>query len=415
MRIAEIRLTPVAIPDKPLINCKGVHQPYALRTVIEVVCDDGTLGLGESYGSIKVLAGLRKAAPALIGLDPFRTHELSRRVLAALPEGGGVNAKSAVADHKLTDVVASAFDLPCMDIQGQILGRPLVDLLGGAVRERVPFSAYLFFKFAGHPGEAPDEWGEVLTPDAMVEEARRLVDLHGFGSLKLKGGVLDPDLEIETLHRLRAGFPGHPLRIDPNGGWTVPTAVRVARQLEGVLEYLEDPVLGVDAMAEVAAATTIPLATNMIVLEFDQIAEAVRKRAVKIVLADHHYWGGLRACTHLAQLCDAFGLGVSMHSNSHLGITLAAMTHLAAATPHLGFACDTHAPWLGADVIEGGPMRFEAGSLKPPPGPGLGVTLDRERLAHFASLYETAGTLERDDTAYMKRFDPSYERRVPRW
>lgn len=415
MRIAEIHLTPVAVPDKPLLNCKGVHQPHALRTIIEVVCDDGTIGLGESYGSIKALDGLRRAAPALVGLDPFHLHELKNRVIAALPGGGGINAKSAVADHKLTDVVTSAFEVPCLDIQGKLLGRPVADLLGGAVRNSVPFSAYLFFKFAAHIGEAPDEWGEVLTPDALVGEARKMVATYGFRSLKLKGGVLHPDLEIETMLKLREAFPHHPLRIDPNGGWTVETAIHIAHKLENVLEYLEDPVIGINQMAHVAAATPIPLATNMIVLEFDQIAEAFRKSAVKIVLSDHHYWGGLRASTHLGKICETLGLGVSMHSNSHLGITLAAMTHVAAATPNLRFDCDTHYPWTGVDVIEGKPFVFHDGILSLPKGPGLGVSLDRQKLTALANLYEKSAVKERDDTAYMKLFDPGYERRVPRW
>ena len=415
MRIAEIHLTPVAIPDRPLLNCKGVHQPHALRTVIEVICDDGTVGLGESYGSIKALDGLRRAAPALIGLDPFHLHELKSRVITALPGSGGINAKSAVADHKLTDVVASAFEVPCLDIQGKLLGRPVSDLLGGAIRTSVPFSAYLFFKFAAHIGESPDEWGEILTPDQMVGEARRMVDTYGFQSLKLKGGVLHPDLEIETMLKLREAFPKHPLRIDPNGGWTVDTAIYIARKLENILEYLEDPVIGMDQMAQVAAATSIPLATNMIVLEFDQIAAAFRKNAVQIVLSDHHYWGGLRASTHLGKICETLGLGVSMHSNSHLGITLAAMVHAAAATPNLSFDCDTHYPWTGVDVIEGTPFTFRVGRLDVPNGPGLGVTLDRQKLTELAALYEQTSMKERDDTAYMKLFDPDYERRVPRW
>ncbi|EUB99134.1 Glucarate dehydratase [Rhizobium sp. CF080] len=415
MRIEHVKLTPVAIPDKPLLNCKGVHQPYALRTVIEVFCDDGSVGIGESYGSIKALQGLRDTAPAIVGLDPFQLSDLRKRVLAALPNGGGINAKTAVADHKVTDVVYSAFEVPCLDIQGKAVGRPVVDLLGGPVRDRVPFSAYLFYKFAGHIGEEPDDWGEVMTPDAMVEEARRFVSEHGFGSLKLKGGVLEPDLEIETMLKLREAFPDHPLRIDPNGGWTVDTAIYIAKKLEGVLEYLEDPVLGMDAMAKVAAATSLPLATNMVVLEFDQIAEAVRKNAVQIILSDHHYWGGIRASTHLATLCEAFGLGLSMHSNSHLGITLAAMTHVAAATPNLTYACDTHYPWTGVDIIEGDPFRFENGTLAVSDRPGLGVSINQEKLAELARLYESAGVSERNDTAYMQEFDPTYERRVPRW
>jgi len=415
MRIAEIHLTPVAIPDKPLLNCKGVHQPYAMRTIIEVICDDGTVGLGESYGSIKALEGLRRAAPALRGLDPFHLHELKSRVAAALPEGGGINARTAVADHKLTDVVTSAFEVPCMDIQGKMLGRSVGDLLGGAVRETVSFSAYLFFKFGAHIGQEKDEWGEVLTPDQMVREAKKMVADHGFKSLKVKGGVLHPDLEIETMFKLREAFPHHPLRIDPNGGWTVETAIYVARKLEGVLEYLEDPVVGMDAMAQVAAATSIPLATNMVVLEFDQIAEAFTKRAVKVILSDHHYWGGMRASTHLGKTCEVLDMGISMHSNSHLGITLAAMVHVASATPNLGYDCDTHYPWVGADIVEDAPFVFRDGALAVPRGPGLGVTLDRTRLVELAALYEVAGVRERDDTLYMKQFDPGYERRLPRW
>jgi glucarate dehydratase len=170
-----------------------------------------------------------------------------------------------------------------------------------------------------------------------------------------------------------------------------------------------------DQMAQVAAATSIPLATNMIVLEFDQIAAAFRKNAVQIVLSDHHYWGGLRASTHLGKICETLGLGVSMHSNSHLGITLAAMVHAAAATPNLSFDCDTHYPWTGVDVIEGTPFTFRGGRLDVPNGPGLGVTLDRQKLTELAALYEQTSMKERDDTAYMKLFDPAYERRVPRW
>lgn len=215
--------------------------------------------------------------------------------------------------------------------------------------------------------------------------------------------------------KLREVFPDHPLRIDPNGGWTVDTAIYMARKLEGVLEYLEDPVIGMDQMAEVAAATSIPLATNMIVLEFDQIAEAFRKKAVQIVLSDHHYWGGLRASTHLGKICETLGLGVSMHSNSHLGITLAAMTHVAAATPNLSYDCDTHFPWTGVDVIEGSPFTFRDGKLNVPQGPGLGVSLDHQKLADLAALYEQTEMKERNDTAYMQLFDPGYERRVPRW
>ena len=202
-----------------------------------------------------------------------------------------------------------------------------------------------------------------MTPDAMVEEARILVGENGFKTLKLKGAVLEPELEIETMRKLREAFPESPLRIDPMGGWTVETAIRASRALEGTLEYLEDPVLGMDNMAAVAAEAPMPLATNLCVIEFEHLPEAIKKDAVQVVLSDHHYWGGLRASKHLARICQAAGMGVSMHSNSHLGISLAAMTHLAASTPNLEFDCDTHYPWTDIDVIKGGKRVFEDGAL----------------------------------------------------
>jgi len=415
-KIQSVRITPVAVPDVPLLNCKGVHQEVFLRSLIELVTNNGVIGLGETYGSKRTLAGLRDSADALIGLDPFHLYDLKRRVIEALPDRGGVNAPTAVADHQLTDVVFSAYEVACMDIQGKLLDRPVSDLLGGAVRKQVPFSAYLFFKFAQPASiKHPDRFGEVLTPDALVREAKTMVRENGFTALKLKAGYLPPDLDIETMIKLGEAFPGLPLRIDPNGGWMVKTAIKVGKALEGVIDYMEDPVLGMDAMAKVAAEVGMPLATNMVVIEFPHLPEAIRKQAVQIVLSDHHYWGGLRASQHLAKLCSTFRLQLSMHSNSHLGISLAAMTHLAAATPYLTYACDTHYPWIDVDVIKGGKWTFKDGGLTPPTGPGLGVSLDDDAVARLHTLYEQSGVEDRDDTATMRRYVPDYERRVPRW
>ncbi len=416
MRIVQIHITPIAVPDLPLINCKGVHQSVFLRSIIELETDDGLIGLGETYGARRTLEGLQKTANQLIGLNPFRLNDLRLRVNAALPEGGGVNAPTAVADHQLVDVVFSAFEVACLDLQAKRLNIPLHELLGGKIRDRAGFSAYLFFKFASPGGDrAKDPWGDVRTPDALVEEARTFVGQYGFKSLKLKGGVLEPDLEIETLFKLREAFPHHPLRIDPNGVWTVETAIRFAKATEGILEYLEDPVLGMDNMAAVAREAPMPLATNLCVIEFQHLPEAIRKNAVKVILSDHHYWGGLRASQHLAKICASWGISLSMHSNSHLGISLAAMTHLATTTQNLTYDCDTHSPWTEVDVIKGGQPKFVDGALAPPDGPGLGVELDREAVARLHTLYLSQGVTDRDDTAEMRKYIPDYIRKVPRW
>ncbi|MGW0930604.1 glucarate dehydratase family protein [Streptomyces sp. NPDC002644] len=420
IRITSVTVTPVAFRDPPLLNAVGVHEPYALRAVLEVHTDQGISGLGETYADSGHLRRLRTAADALTGQD---VHHLGRmrdavaRALGGDTGSDGHGLTGMITTSSTVDRVFSPFEVACLDIQGKAAGRPVSDLLGGAVRERVPFSAYLFYKWAAHPGAEPDDWGEALDADGIVAQARRMLDDYGFGALKLKGGVLPPDEEIATVHALRDAFPGVPLRIDPNCAWTVETSLRVARELDGVLEYLEDPTPGQDGMAAVAREASMPLATNMCVVSFDEVAPAVARGAVQVVLSDHHYWGGLRRSGVLAGICDTFGLGLSMHSNSHLGISLAAMTHLAAATPNLTYACDTHWPWKDEDedVVAPGVLAFRDGAVAVPTGPGLGVELDRDALARLHEQYLACGLRDRDDTGYMRRIDPSYEKRTPRW
>ncbi|WP_231123435.1 enolase C-terminal domain-like protein [Nocardioides sambongensis] len=374
-RIARAVVTPIAFADPPLLNVVGVHQPYALRAIVELHTDTGLVGLGETYGDEAILERLAAVAAALPGHDPYDLNGLRRLVTTVLggdTGGAGASYGGMLEVSSAHPGVHSPFEVACLDLIGRETGRPVSDLLGGAVRDRVPFSGYLFYKWAGHPGLADDDWGAALDPDAIVAQAKRMVDGWGFGSLKLKGGVFPPDDECAAIEALAEAFPGVPLRLDPNGGWTPQTSVRVAERLAGVVEYLEDPTPGIDGMAYVAARTEVPLATNMCVIAFEHLAPAVAADAVQIVLSDHHLWGGLRPSVQLAGICDAFGMGLSMHSNSHLGVSLAAMVHLAAATPNLTYACDTHYPWKTEDVIVAGALGFEDGSVAVPTGPGLG-------------------------------------------
>jgi glucarate dehydratase len=274
----------------------------------------------------------------------------------------------------------------------------------------VPYSAYLFYKWPAHPGDDADRFGAALDAESIVAQARRIVDDFGFGAIKLKGGVFPPRDEVEAIRALRDAFPDLPLRLDPNAAWSVPTSVEVGRELDGVLEYLEDPTPGIAGMAEVARSVPMPLATNMCVVSFDQLPEAIAASPVRIILSDHHFWGGLTRSRLLAGLCETFGLGLSMHSNSHLGISLAAMTHLGAATPGLTYACDTHWPWKDPDedVVVRGALEFVDGAVAVPPGPGLGVELDRDGLARLHEQYLRCGLRVRDDTGYRRRFEPDY-------
>ena len=415
IRITHVTITPVAFADPPLLNSVGVHEPFALRAVIEVATDAGLVGLGETYADERHLAALHATAQAITGVDVYQTQEIYRRVLALAPPDTRI-ASGLIGDSAAADRVFSPFEVACLDIQGKAAGLPVCDLLGGPVRDAVPFSAYLFYKWAGHPGGQPDAYGEALDPDGIVAQAKWLVDRYGFTALKLKGGVFPPEEEIAAIRALRDAFPEHPLRLDPNAAWTPGTALTVAKELDGVLEYLEDPTAGIEGMAEVSRhGPMMPLATNMCVVSFAHVAPAVRADAVQVILSDHHYWGGLRRSANLAAICETFGLGLSMHSNSHLGVSLAAMVHLAAATPNLTYACDTHWPWKTEDVVAGTPFTFVAGALAVPTGPGLGVELDRDALARLHQQYLASGLRNRDDTGYMSSVVPGYERTIPRW
>ncbi len=422
MKITRIEITPVAFTDPPLLNAAGVHEPYALRAIVQLQTDEGITGLGETYTDEAHLKRLHAAAGALTGLDVFALNRAFAAVAATIGGETGADAHGLtgmITAEGTVDRVFSPFEVACLDVQGKALGRPVSDLLGGAVRDAVPFSAYLFYKWAGHPGAAPDAWGEALDPDGIVAQARTMIDQYGFTAIKLKGGVFAPDAEIEAIRALRDAYPTHPLRLDPNAAWTPETSAYVARELAGTLEYLEDPTPGIDGMATVARDATrapgMPLATNMCVVAFEHLRPAIAADAVQVVLSDHHYWGGLQRSRILAGICDSFGLGLSMHSNSHLGISLAAMVHLAAATPNLTYACDTHWPWKTQDVIAPGALGFSGGAVAVPKAPGLGVELDPDALARLHEQYLACGIRNRDDTGYMRRLHPDYERKRPRW
>ncbi|MGD0054755.1 MAG: glucarate dehydratase family protein [Acidimicrobiales bacterium] len=416
--IASVEITPVAFRDPPLLNAVGVHEPFAIRSVIEVTTDDGVSGLGESYGDLEHLERLRLVGDELLGVDVFATNrafDSAASTLAGAVGRDGHGLTGAISHRGTVMRTYAAFEVACLDIQGKLLARPVSDLLGGSVRASVPYSAYLFYKWAGHPGAAPDRFGEVLDGDAIVEQARWMLDEYGFTAIKLKGGVRPPDEEVAAILALRDAFPEIPLRLDPNAAWTVETSIRVGQRLEGVLEYLEDPTSGQVAMARVARAVSMPLATNMCVVGFEDLASAIARGSVGVILSDHHYWGGLRRVQGLAAICETFGLGLSMHSNSHLGISLAAMTHVASAVPNLTYALDTHWPWKDEDVIAPGVLEFHAGSVRVPTTPGLGVELDREALERLHRQYLSCGIVERSDTAYMRQVDPSFDPSPARW
>ena len=434
MRIAEVHVHKIAIADPPLRSSYGLHQPYALRTILELKSDDGIVGIAETYGGEAPAAALEALKPRLIGANPLKVTGALMDLIGGEGSGDARSQTMLVPGENPLDAnprTYSAVETACLDLIGKSLNVPLCDLLGTRVRNSVPFSAYPFYKHAGGGGEGEDsrvdEYGEALSPEGLVAQVKQMVAKYGFKDIKFKAGVLEPDVEIETVRQLARELR-MPVRMDPNSAWTVETSIRVGRELREELGvhtggYLEDPTASIEGMAAVrrgllSEGIDVPLASNVAVTCFADLPPAFAQQAVQIVLCDHHYWGGMRLVQQLAKVCQTWGVGLSMHSNSHLGVSMMAMAHVAAATPHLTYACDTHYPWSQEkdEVVLGGRVPIVNGSIQILERGGLGVELDYDQVARGRERYAKCPYRKRDDEAEMrKHIDPNWKRQLPRW
>ncbi|HLJ14012.1 MAG TPA: enolase C-terminal domain-like protein [Bryobacteraceae bacterium] len=379
MRIADIRATTVSVPlEAPLRHANGCHWGRFVRTVVELETDNGLIGLGEmGGGGESAEAAFRAMKGYLTGHDPSRLEEM--RFLIANPTASLYNNRTQVL---------AALEFACLDILGQAWGVPVCAILGGRLRDRIPFASYCFFRY---PNPQTGN-GEVRTIDQVIQYARAVKQKFGFTTHKLKAGIFHPDYELEVYRALAAAFPEDRLRFDPNAVWSAEQAIRFGQRIEGLRnDYLEDPVFGLNGMRRARQMIRVPLATNTVVVNFEQLATNVLDTAVDVILLDTTFWGGIRPCIKAAGVCETFQLGVAVHSSGELGIQLATMLHLGAVIPNLSFAADAHYHHLTGDIIQGGPMQYENGSIAVPEAPGLGIKLDREKLAEYAELYKRLG------------------------
>jgi glucarate dehydratase len=384
MRISDIRATTVTVPlEAPLRHANGCHWGRFVRTIVEVETDNGLIGLGEMGGGGESAEAVFLAMKSyLAGQDPSRLEEM--RFLIANPTASLYNNRTQVL---------AALEFACLDILGQAWGVPVSDILGGRLRDRVPFASYCFFRYP-HPSTGA---GEVRTIKQLIENTCELKRRFGFSTHKLKGGVFHPDYELEAYRALAVAFPNDSLRFDPNGVWSTEQAIRFGHAIENLRnDYLEDPVFGMNGMRRTREKVRVPLATNTVVVNFEQLAANVLNTAVDVILLDTTFWGGIRACVKAATVCETFQLGVAVHSSGELGIQLATMLHLGAVIPNLSFAADAHYHHLTDDVIQGGLMRYQDGAIRVPEGPGLGVKLDREKLGQYSELYKRLGNYAYD-------------------
>jgi len=395
MKITDIRPTTVTVPlEAPLRHANGCHWGRFVRTIIEVETDEGLIGLGEmGGGGESAEAAFRALKTYLVGRDPTRLEEL--RFLIANPTASLYNNRTQML---------AALEFACLDILGQKWGVSVSEILGGRLRDHVPFASYLFFRYP-HPGNAT---GEVRTAEQLVAHARELKDRYGFTSHKLKGGVFPPEYELDCYRALASALDGDRFRFDPNGVWSTETAIWFGQQVEDIRnDYLEDPVFGMAGMRRVREKVSMPLATNTVVVNFEQLAANALDTAADVILLDTTFWGGIRPCIKAAGVCETFQLGVAVHSSGELGIQLATMLHLGAVIPNLSFAADAHYHHLADDIIEGGKFQYERGSIAVPNGPGLGVKLDYDKLSGYKELHKRLGSYPYDQDPLRPGWTPT--------
>ncbi len=388
MKITDIRATTVTVPlEAPLRHANGAHWGRFVRTVVEVHTDEGIVGYGEMGGGGEsaelAFAGLKRY---LLGHDPFQLEELRFKIC---------NPTASLYNNRTQQ--HAAIEFACLDIIGKKLNVPVYQLLGGRVRDEVPFASYLFFRLANEDTGA----GEVRTIDQLVRHCGELKQKHGFTVHKLKGGVFPPDFELACYRALADAFPDDRLRYDPNCALSVEQGIRFSQAIEGLNnDYLEDPTWGLNGIRRVRSMTRVPMATNTVVVNFEQLAANILDPAVDVILLDTTFWGGIRACVKAAGVCETFQLGVAVHSSGELGIQLATMLHLGAVVPNLSFAADAHYHHLQGDILKGGKLLYKNGAIAVPDGPGLGVEVDPDKVREYAELYRELGgyPYDRDPT-----------------
>jgi glucarate dehydratase len=425
--IKELRVIPVAGRDGMLLNLSGAHAPFFTRNILILTDSAGNTGVGEVPGGEKIRQTLEDARPLVVG-QPIGSHQAVLQQVSqrfADRDAGGRGLQTF--DLRTTIHAATAIESAFLDLLGQHLGVPVAALLGeGQQRESVEMLGYLFFvgdkgktdlPYASEP-DADNDWFRLrhevaMTPEAVVKLAEAARERYGFNDFKLKGGVLRGDEEVVAIRALHERFPDARVTLDPNGGWLLKDAIRLLRDLRGVIAYAEDPCgaedgfSGREVMAEFRRATGLPTATNMVATDWRQLQHALSLQSVDIPLADPHFWT-MAGSVRVAQTCRDWGLTWGSHSNNHFDISLAMFTHVGAAAPGKVTAIDTHWIWQDGQRLTKEPLQIVGGHVKVPAKPGLGVELDMAEVEKAHALYKQHGLGARDDAIAMQYLIPGW-------
>jgi glucarate dehydratase len=432
-RIVSMRVVPVAGQDSMLLNLSGAHGPYFTRNLILLVDEAGNTGVGEVPGGEKIRAVLEESKPLVVGGQIASLHAILNAVGARFAGRDSEGRGQQTFDLRIAIHAVTAIEAALLDLLGQFLGQPVAALLGeGQQRSSVPVLGYLFFvgdsrrtglayRRAADSPDYPSGNGwfalrnePALTPEAIVKLAEAAHEQYGFNDFKLKGGVLPGVEEMEAVEELAERFPQARITLDPNGAWSLEEAIGLCKGRRDVLAYAEDPCgaeqgfSGREIMAEFRRATGMPTATNMIATDWRQLSHAIQLHAVDIPLADPHFWT-MQGSVRVAQTCRDHGLTWGSHSNNHFDISLAMVTHVAAAAPGAITAIDTHWIWQDGQPLTRNPFQIEDGLITVPERPGLGVDLDFDAIERAHQLYNANGLGARDDATAMQFLIPGWQ------
>jgi glucarate dehydratase len=426
--VVNMQVVPVAGRDSMLLNLSGAHGPFFTRNIVILSDNSGHVGVGEVPGGEKIRQTLEDARDLVVGKTIGACNNILASVRAQFADRDAGGRGKQTFDLRVTIHAVTALESALFDLLGQHLELPVAALLGEGIQRRsVEALGYLFYvgdrrktnlDYVGGESSGPDWFRlrheEAMTAKAIVRLAEATHDLYGFADFKLKGGVLRGEDEIEAVTALAARFPDARVTLDPNGGWLLEDAIRLCRNMQGILAYAEDPCgaedgfSGREIMAEFRRATGLPTATNMIATDWRQLSHALRLGSVDIPLADPHFWT-MQGSVRVAQTCRDNGLTWGSHSNNHFDISLAMFTQVAAAAPGKVTAIDTHWIWQDGQRLTKDPFKIVGGKLTIPDRPGLGVEIDRGALDAAHNLYKAHGLGARDDAIAMQFLIPGWK------
>ncbi len=426
--ITALTVIPVAGRDSMLLNLSGAHGAFFTRNLLILGDSEGRTGVGEVPGGEKIRATLEDARPLVLGQALGSHQRLLEHVQNTFADRDAGGRGLQTFDLRTTIHAVTAIEAAMLDLLGQHLGEPVAALLGqGQQRDAVEMLGYLFFvgdrsrtdlPYPSDP-DADDDWfrlrhEEAVTPEAIVRLAEAARARYGFNDFKLKGGALRADAEIEAIVALHERFPDARVTLDPNGGWSLKDAIRLMRDMRGVVAYAEDPCgaedgfSGREVMAEFRRATGLPTATNMVATDWRQLSHALALQSVDIPLADPHFWT-MAGSVRVAQTCKDWGLTWGSHSNNHFDVSLAMFTHVGAAAPGRVTAIDTHWIWQDGQRLTKVPLEIVGGHVQVPKKPGLGVELDMAEVEKAHALYLAHGLGSRDDATAMQYLIPNWK------